>query len=116
MAESLRRSQTAPCGGIPPAQDHLDYLPVRILAIGGNSLGTLAVVAVAVWTFRRRPLGNALVIGGIALAGVGSALAGLGEAGTAALFAGAALLLYVGFMSGSARASLTLRHILRPTP
>jgi hypothetical protein len=83
--------------GIPPAQDHLDLFPARLLAILGNGLGTLAAVAVAVLTIRRRPLGNGLVLAGLAVAAAGSALVGLGEAGTAAVFAAAALLLYLGF-------------------
>ena len=62
--------------GIPDAQDVLDLWPARILAILGNSLGTLAVVAVAIATFRARPLGNALILAGIAVAGIGSGLAG----------------------------------------
>src|SRR5581483_6759956 len=33
--------------GIPPAQEHLAFLPARLLAILANALGTLAVVAVA---------------------------------------------------------------------
>ena len=60
--------------GIPPAQDHLDFVPARLLAILGNGVGTLAAVAAT-----------------------GSALVGLGEAGTAAVFAAAAVLLYLGF-------------------
>jgi hypothetical protein len=83
--------------GIPPAQDHLDLLPARVLAILGNGLGTLAAVAVAVLTIRRRPLGNALIVAGLAVAATGSALVGLGEAGTAAVFAAAVVLLYLGF-------------------
>ena len=83
--------------GIPPAQDHLDLFPARLLAIVGNGAGTLAAVAVAVLTIRRRPLGNALVVAGLAVAAAGSALVGLGEAGTAAVFAAAVLLLYLGF-------------------
>jgi hypothetical protein len=83
--------------GIPPAQDHLDLFPARLLAILGNGLGTLAAVAVAVLTLRRRPLGNGLILAGLAVAATGSALVGLGEAGTAAVFAAAALLLYLGF-------------------
>jgi hypothetical protein len=83
--------------GIPPAQDHLDLFPARLLAIVGNGAGTLAAVAVAVLTIRRRPLGNALVVAGLAVAAAGSALVGLGEAGTAAMFAAAAGLLYLGF-------------------
>ena len=87
IAEPLQ----APVSGtaIPAAQDHFDLLPARVLAIAGNSLGTLAVVGVALVTLRRRPLGNGLILGGVAVAAVGSALAGLGEAGTA-LFAAAA--------------------------
>ena len=83
--------------GIPPAQDHLDFFPARLLAILGNGLGTLAAVAVAVLTIRRRPLGNGLVLAGLGVAAAGSALVGLGEAGTAAVFAAAVLLLYLGF-------------------
>jgi len=64
----------------------------------GNSLGTLAAVAVALATLRRRPLGNALILGGIVVAALGSALAGLGEAGTALFVAAAAALLYGGFV------------------
>jgi hypothetical protein len=83
--------------GIPPAQDHLDFFPARLLAILGNGLGTLAAVAVAALTIRRRPLGNGLVLAGLGVAAAGSALVGLGEAGTAAVFAAAVLLLYLGF-------------------
>lgn len=81
---------------IPRAQDHLDLFPARVLAIAGNSLGTLAVLVVVLMTFRRRPVGNMLIVGGIAIAAVGSALSGLGEAGTAAFLAAAAVLLYWG--------------------
>jgi hypothetical protein len=84
---------------IPHAQDHLDLFPARVLAIGGNSLGTLAVVAVALATFRRRPVGNGLILCGIGAAAAGSALSGLGEAGVAAFLAAAALLLYAGVAS-----------------
>ena len=83
--------------GIPPAQDHLDLVPARLLALVGNGAGTLAAAGVALLTIRRRPLGNALILAGLAVAGTGSALVGLGEAGTAAVFAAAAVLLYVGF-------------------
>ena len=89
--------------GIPEAQAHLDLVPARILAIIGNAAGTIAVVAVALLTFRRRPLGNALVLAGVAVAALGSALAGLGEAGTAAFVAAASLLLYLGFVSPGVR-------------
>ena len=40
---------------IPEAQDVLDMWPARVLAILGNSLGTLAVIVVAIATFRSRP-------------------------------------------------------------
>jgi hypothetical protein len=90
---------TAPVGGeaIPEAQEHLDLVPARIVAIVGNTAGTIAVVAVAVATIRRRPVGNALILAGVATAAAGSALAGLGVAETAGFIAVAALLLYAGF-------------------
>src|SRR6185503_2406490 len=50
---------------IPEAQDHLDFWPARLLAVLGNSLGTLAVVVVALLTIRRRPLGNSLLLAGV---------------------------------------------------
>ena len=84
---------------IPDAAEHLDLFPVRILAIAANSLGTIAVVVVAGATFRRRPLGNALVIAGVAVAAAGSTLFGLGEARAAASVAIAAALLYGGFVT-----------------
>lgn len=91
---------TAPVGGeaIPEAQAHLDLFPARILAILGNTLGTLAVVAVALLTIRRRPVGNGLIVAGVAVAAAGSGLAGLGVAQTSAFVAVAALLLYAGFV------------------
>jgi len=85
--------------GIPAAQDHLAFVPARLVAVLANSLGTLAVVWVAVATFRRRPLGNILIVAGVGVAALGSALAGLGEAETAAFVAAAVLLLYVGFVT-----------------
>ena len=84
---------------IPEAQEHLDFFPARLLAVLGNSAGTLAVIGVALATFRHRPLGNALVVAGVLVAAGGSALAGLGEAETAAFIAVAALLLYAGFVA-----------------
>lgn len=83
---------------IPPAQDHLGWVP-RIVAIAGNSLGTVALVVVALATFRGRPLGNALVLAGVAVAALGSALAGTGVAATALFVAVAAVLLYAGFVT-----------------
>ena len=85
--------------GIPAAQDHLDFVPARLVAVLGNSLGTAAVVLVAATTFRRRPLGNALIVAGVTLAAVGSALAGLGAAETSAFAVAAALVLYAGFVA-----------------
>jgi hypothetical protein len=85
--------------GIPEAQAHLELFPARVLAIAGNSLGTLAVVAVALLTIRARPLGNALLLAGVGVAAVGSALAGLGEAETAIFVAVAAALLFGGFVA-----------------
>jgi hypothetical protein len=84
---------------IPAAQDHLDFVPARLLAVVGNSLGTAAVLLVAAATFRRRPVGNALIVGGVALAALGTALAGLGEAQTAAFAAAAVVCLYFGFIA-----------------
>lgn len=91
---------TAPVIGtvVPDAQEHLDLVPARLLAIAGNSLGTLAAVGVALATFRRRPLGNLLFLAGIAAAAVGSALTGLGGAESAIFAAVASALLYGGFV------------------
>jgi len=85
--------------GIPLAQHHLDFVPARLLAIAANIAGTLAVVVVALRSFRRRPLGNGLIIAGIAAAAAGSALAGLGAAGSAIGIAVGAVLLYAGFVA-----------------
>ncbi len=86
---------------IPEAQDVLDPWPARVLAIAGNSIGTLAVVVVAIASFRARPLGNALIIAGIAVAGIGSGLAGLGVGALAPAIVLAALLLFAGFVAPS---------------
>jgi hypothetical protein len=86
---------------IPEAQEHLDFFPARLVAIVGNSAGTLAVVAVAIATIRRRPLGNVLIVTGVAVAALGSALAGLGAAQSAVFVAVAALFLYGGFTAGA---------------
>lgn len=96
---------TAPVTGdsIPSAQEHLDLWPARLLAVLGNSLGTIAIVAVALLTIRRRPVGNALIVAGVAVAAAGSGLAGLGVAETAAFIAAAALLLYAGFVRTGVR-------------
>src|SRR3954469_18200145 len=95
--------------GIPAAQDHLDVWPGRVVAIAGNSLGTLAVAWVAVAPFRRRPPGNALVLAGLAVAATGSALAGLGAAATAGFVAAAVCLFYAGFSAGPSAGRWPLR-------
>jgi hypothetical protein len=87
--------------GIPAAQDHLDFVPARLVAVIANSLGTLAVVWVAAATFRRRPLGNVLIVAGVAIAAIGSAFAGLGAAQTAAFALAAMVVLYAGFVAPS---------------
>ena len=84
---------------IPDASEHLDLAPARLVAIVGNVGGTLAAVGVAAAGLRRRPLGNALVIGGVAAAAIGSAAAGLGGTGGSLFTALAAGLLYAGFVS-----------------
>ena len=81
---------------IPEAQEHLAFFPARLLAIVGNVAGSLALVIVSLRGFRRRPLGNGLLLAGFAVAAAGSALAGLGAAETAAFIAVGAGLLYAG--------------------
>jgi hypothetical protein len=78
---------------VPRAQDHLDLLP-RVLAIAASALGTASVVAVAVLSLRRRPLGNALLLAAVAAAAAASALTQTAVAAAAACFALAAALLY----------------------
>jgi hypothetical protein len=101
---------TGDVGGtsIPEAQAHLDYLPTRVLALVGNVAGTAAVVAVAVVSIRRRPLGMALILAGVAVAAVGSALAGLGAAETAAFSLLGVALLYTGFTVSSGNSGRVL--------
>jgi hypothetical protein len=82
---------------IPEAQDHLELLPARLVAISANALGTLAAVTVALLTIRRRPVANGFILVGIAVAAAGSGLAGLGVAETALFVAVAAVFLYIGF-------------------
>jgi hypothetical protein len=84
---------------IPEPQDALDIWPARILAILGNSVGTLAVVVVAIATFRSRARGNAFILAGIGIAAVGSGLAGLGVGALAPTIAVAAIFLYAGFVA-----------------
>jgi hypothetical protein len=88
---------------IPAAQDHLEFFPARLVAVVANSAGTVAVVAVALATIKRRPLGNALIVAGVAVAAAGTALSGLGAAKTAIFVSIAALLLYGGFTASGPR-------------
>ncbi len=92
---------TVPVTGseIPDAREHLELFPARVLAIVGNTVGTLAAVAVAAAGLRRRRIGNSLVLLGIATAAIGSTIAGLGEGSSAAFAVVAAALLYGGFVS-----------------
>jgi hypothetical protein len=78
---------------VPHAQDHVDPL-ARVVAIAASSLGTLAVLLVAVATWRRRPLGKALVVAAVSAAAAASALTQTAVAAAAACFALAAALLY----------------------
>src|SRR4051794_24039219 len=86
--------------GAPPAQDPLGWLP-RAVAIAFNSGGTLVVVGVALRSRRRRPLGNGLIVLGVAAAALGSGLAGLGSGGAAIGIAVGVALLYAGFVTPS---------------
>ena len=90
---------------VPDAREVLDLWPARILAIVGNALGTLAVVLVAVASFRHRPLGNVLILAGVSVAALGSALGGLGVGALAPMLALAAVLLYAGFVAPTPGAS-----------
>ncbi len=94
--------------GLPPAQDHLAFAPARLLAIVANALGTLAVVGIALRSLRKRPLGNTLIVLGVAAAAVGSGIAGLGAGGAAVGIAVGAVLLYAGFV-------VTPRSAARPS-
>jgi hypothetical protein len=96
VAEPLTAAVTG--DEIPAAQDHLAFFPLRLVAVLANSLGTIAAVGVAIGTLRHRPLGNGLLLAGIAVAALGSALTGLGVIGSAASFAAASALLYAGFV------------------
>ena len=66
------------------------------------------MVVIALSTIRRRPVGNGLILAGVAVAATGSALAGLGAAPTAVFIAAAAVMLYAGFLfSSGERVSLS---------
>lgn len=95
VAAAMRVHGSFGSTSVPHAQDHVDVLP-RIVAIAGSTLGALAVVAVAVVTVRRRPLGNLLLVAAVAAAAVASALTQTAVAAAAACFAVAAGLLYAG--------------------
>jgi len=95
---------------IPEAQSHLELVPARLTAILANSIGTLAVVAIAFLTLRRRPFGNSLLLAGVAVAAVGSALAGLGTAASSAFSVVAVLLLYGGFLYSRAPRGVRIRR------
>ena len=110
---------TAPVTGdsIPEAQDHLDFVPARLLAVLGNSIGTVLVdrdrapddppPAGRERPDRRRSRGRRR----------GSGLAGLGVAETAAFVALAAVLLYAGFVWTKASARrLTTPNIAERLP
>ena len=56
------------------------------------------MVVIALSTIRRRPVGNGLILAGVAVAATGSAVAGLGAAPTAVFIAAAVVLLYAGFI------------------
>lgn len=84
---------------IPDASAHLDLFPARVLALLGNVAGTVAAVGIALAGLRRRPVGNGLIVAGVAVAAAGSALAGLGQGGGSLFTAAAAALLYGGFVS-----------------
>ena len=88
---------------IPAAQNHLAFIPARIVAIVGNTVGTLALIAGGLAILPRRRLDGAFLLAGVALAAGGSAVAGLGEAQTSVFVAGAAVLLYAG-MTGAGTA------------
>lgn len=102
--------------GIPPAQDHLAFAPARLLAIAANILGTAAVVAVALRSIRRRPLGNSLIVLGVAAAAAGSGIAGLGAGGAAVGIAAGAALLYAGFVAPATLSRGLLTPSLRNRP
>ena len=58
-------------------------------------------MAVAVRSLRRRPVGNTLIVAGVAAAAIGSGVAGLGAGGAAIGIAVGAALLYAGFTFSS---------------
>jgi hypothetical protein len=101
---------------VPPAQDHLALAPGRILAIVANVLGTIAVVGVALRSFRRRRLGNTLIVLGVAAAATGSGLAGLGAGGAGVGIAAGVALLYAGFVAEPHRSLHRLNVVVSTVP
>jgi hypothetical protein len=85
--------------GLPAAADHLSFVPGRLVAVVANALGTLAVLVVALRSLRRRPLGNSLIILGVAAAAVAGGVHALGTTGAAVGIAVGAALLYAGFVA-----------------
>jgi hypothetical protein len=94
---------------IPAAQDHLDVVPGRLVAVAANGLGVAALVAVALMSLRRRPLPALLLLAGVIVASVGSAFGSLGAAGGAVTIAAGAVLLYAGFVAPPRLSALRLR-------
>ena len=92
-------------GGVPTAGKHLGWLP-QAVAIGGNSLGTLALVGVALLTIRRRPLGNvAAARGDRGRRRSGRASPARASSRSRSSTAVAAVLLYLGVVVGSVAGS-----------
>jgi hypothetical protein len=98
---------------IPDAQAHLDGFPARVLAVLGNSLGTIAVVAVALLTMRREWVGNVLILAGVLVAAAGTTLTGLGESDTALFILAGVILLYAGFLKASGERVAAIRGLRR---
>ena len=85
--------------GLPPAQDHLALRPgppARDRRERGS--GRSRSSASPLRSLRRRPLGNTLIVLGVAAAAIGSGVAGLGAGGAALGIAAGAVLLYAGFI------------------
>lgn len=103
VALAVPLTQPVTGDALPHAADHLEVWPARVVAFLGNGVGTVAAVTVALLTIRRRPLGNALLLAGLATAAAGGAPHRGGVLLTAVLIAVAALLLYAGFVTPSRR-------------
>ena len=86
LASSNANPMTTACSDSPNLAN-----PTK--SVSARSAGRLSLQT---QRLRRRPVGNALLLAGVAVAALGSALAGLGTAQTAAFVAGGAGLLYAG--------------------